>query len=535
MKITRIQIKNYRGIECLDCDVSEHGFIATGGNAKGKTTVIRAIRAALLAQDISADAIRSGRDRAEVLIDLDDFTARRVIGPKKSSVSISQGNGDEARVIASKQAFLTELLGVTSLDPLELFLLRGKERRARVLAALPVSVTHDTLRNYAPDLPADFDVSGHGLEVLERARKRYYEARTEANRAVKDAAAAKADATSTVARVEAELAAAVPTIKGPTPNPATAPSELAAAESKRSELAARGREAELARARTETTRHKIAQLRESAEASADVAPIDSDLDARIDEEIASAGARVTTMQEAIKDLESRLAEAKRLALDAVNARDWAVEKWRRHEAEKADRNAKLAHAGSLREQADALEGAIAAVAEPPTAAELEAADAAVASAKARCAFAELIARAEKERESAKATAFRHVQAETHADALDVVVKALSEQAPAEVLASANAIPGLTLDGDEIFLDGVRLDALSGAEQLDLAIEIARRANAKSKILVCDGLERLDPEQFDRFVRKATAGGYQLLGTRVSSGDLVIEAIQLDDHEEAAAE
>ena len=65
------------------------------------------------------------------------------------------------------------------------------------------------------------------------------------------------------------------------------------------------------------------------------------------------------------------------------------------------------------------------------------------------------------------------------------MRSLTEQAPAELLAQCDGIPGLSLDGDDILLDGVRLDSLCGAEQVRFCVEVARRANAKSKILVVD--------------------------------------------------
>src|SRR5581483_8903890 len=65
MRITRLRIKNYRSIEQLDEKIPPKGAIAKGGNARGKTTVLRAVRAAFLARDIAPDAIREGTDRAE--------------------------------------------------------------------------------------------------------------------------------------------------------------------------------------------------------------------------------------------------------------------------------------------------------------------------------------------------------------------------------------------------------------------------------------------------------------------------------------
>jgi len=133
--------------------------------------------------------------------------------------------------------------------------------------------------------------------------------------------------------------------------------------------------------------------------------------------------------------------------------------------------------------------------------------------------------------SAGAASFRALEAEA-AD-LDETVKRLTKDAPADLLRTCEGIPGLALEGDEVKLDGKSLDMLCGAEQMRFAVELARRANEKIKILVVDGLERLDPELMDVFVAEATRDGWQLLATRVDRGDVVIEALARDDEAKAA--
>jgi hypothetical protein len=60
--------------------------------------------------------------------------------------------------------------------------------------------------------------------------------------------------------------------------------------------------------------------------------------------------------------------------------------------------------------------------------------------------------------------------------------------------------------------------------MTFAVDLCKRLNAKAKILVVDGLERLDPERLEAFVKTATAGDWQLLATKVDAGELVVEAI-----------
>jgi hypothetical protein len=57
------------------------------------------------------------------------------------------------------------------------------------------------------------------------------------------------------------------------------------------------------------------------------------------------------------------------------------------------------------------------------------------------------------------------------------------------------------------------------------VEIKKRANGRSKFIIVDGLERIDADQHDAFVEEATRGGWQLIGTRVERGELVIERLQ----------
>ena len=108
-----------------------------------------------------------------------------------------------------------------------------------------------------------------------------------------------------------------------------------------------------------------------------------------------------------------------------------------------------------------------------------------------------------------------------------LVHTLTDEAPAKLLAECNGIPGLTVGEDgALSLDGYDLDRLSGMKRLRFAVEIARRLNARSKLLCVDGLEVLDGEQRAAFLEMATADGYQLIATRVTEagGDVVLRPL-----------
>ena len=135
--VSRLVIRNYRGIAALDVKIGRRGFIASGTNGAGKTTILRAIRAVLNGQDVAPDAIRHDADRAEILLDIDEATVVRLIGQKSTSVSVRSANGFKAE---KPQKFLTDLFGNAALDPIDIFLAKPKERRAMILGVLPVTI-----------------------------------------------------------------------------------------------------------------------------------------------------------------------------------------------------------------------------------------------------------------------------------------------------------------------------------------------------------------------------------------------------------
>lgn len=511
-KIKRVVIHNYRGVEELDLDVAPAGAIARGRNGAGKSTILKAIKAALLAQDVGADAIRKGASKSEILVDIDDLAVRRVITEAGQKVTVSRSEFE----VKKPQTYLQELLGTSSLDPMDLLLLKGKERRKAILAALPVTVTVEQLRRWWDKCPDNYDTGGHGLEVVATVRDAAYRKRTDKNKEAKTAenelVAARKAAESIQApseapdldRLENESAAAAARVAG---------LESRQAEAVRQEQAVAGR------------REKVEALRQHAETiRSSTRPVSDEELLEATEAVRSSQITVARIRTELEAAEAQLRSAQKAAIGL--------------HADREQQQAEAERAQSVEQQADELEAAMASVAiQPVPKVELEAARINAATARDLLgqgradhnAVRELrLARSKVDGAEAKVAAIRE-----EAERLDVIVKALSNDAPAELLSQAKGIDGLSLDGDEVLLDGVRLDALCGAEQIRFCVEVAKRANSRSKILICDGLERLDGDSLDVFVAEATRGGYQLLATRVDRGDVVIEALEAESETERA--
>lgn len=476
MKITKIKIRDYRGIHALEAEISPAGAIIVGDNEKGKTTVLNAIRAALAANGVTADDIRNGAETAEIVVDMDAVRARRRITRKSTAVVVSDSDGREW---PKPQTRLNELLGTSAIDPLDFFLADAKGRRAQILAAMPVRVTAEDVAAWTGENPPDLAVPGtpdltnlHGFEALGLLRQRYYDARTHAN--------AETDKATNV-------------------------------------LALASEEATPLRERAKFTQPTAAALEAAREASTALSALEGRAASA-----AAAAAAVSGVREKIAVLrrvpgEGATEEAIRLAIGLVD------EKIERLKAERVTMDRQLA----ALEQASALEASITTADPGPTPEDL-------ANARQLSQRRQSILKTAEERDQAvklieaeNAAAEAAAAAGAKARALDTIVKRLTNEAPRELGERGTTIKGLEFDGDRIRLDGVDLDSLSGARQMELAVEIARRANAtaKAKILIVDEMERLSPKRFQEFVKHATSDGWQLLGTKVTDGELTIEAIQ----------
>ena len=104
------------------------------------------------------------------------------------------------------------------------------------------------------------------------------------------------------------------------------------------------------------------------------------------------------------------------------------------------------------------------------------------------------------------------QAETQTQALADI-----DSYKADLLASL-PIPGVEVRDGEIFRDGVQFDRLNTAQQVEIAVEIAKLRAGELGVTCCDGLELLDEQRYAAFKTAAMKSGLQLFVTRVGDGD-----------------
>lgn len=97
-----------------------------------------------------------------------------------------------------------------------------------------------------------------------------------------------------------------------------------------------------------------------------------------------------------------------------------------------------------------------------------------------------------------------------------------EKYKASLLASL-PIPGLEVRDGEIFFNGVVFERLNSAEQVKVAVELAKLRAGTLGLVCVDGIERLDPEAFAAFKEQALASGVQMVVTRVGDSPFTVES------------
>lgn len=91
------------------------------------------------------------------------------------------------------------------------------------------------------------------------------------------------------------------------------------------------------------------------------------------------------------------------------------------------------------------------------------------------------------------------------------------------LLDALPIPGLEVKDGEVFRSGVLFDRLNTAQQVDIAVEIAKLRAGDLGVACVDGIELLDTGSFEAFRDRAIDSGLQLFVSKVSDDSFSIKS------------
>jgi len=182
MSLKKICIKNFKLIETAIIEPGKINQIV-GKNNQGKTTVLEAIQFAMLGST-DENIIKHGEHEAIVELAFSDGL--------QVSRKLSRKSGQDLKVELNDmspqrpQSYLNGLIGVGTFNPNEV--LDPKKRKEYLLNSINLKVKKRDIENITGKIAIpDFNYDDHGLKVIERAAKWFYDARTVANKETKKA------------------------------------------------------------------------------------------------------------------------------------------------------------------------------------------------------------------------------------------------------------------------------------------------------------------------------------------------------------
>lgn len=185
--IKRLEIKNCLGITELEIQAGKVNIIS-GGNEKGKTSVLEVIEKGLQNTQRRTKFVRDGADEATLYIEMDDDTtiSRKEKADGKSSIRITQAGAS----ISKPETYLKTLVGEGfGFNPVDFMSRKDKEQTQILLSLMPMRVTEADLQEWFGEVPV-VNLNQHAIDVLGYlAEKYYYDRRAIANGAVKECAA----------------------------------------------------------------------------------------------------------------------------------------------------------------------------------------------------------------------------------------------------------------------------------------------------------------------------------------------------------
>lgn len=423
MKIVKLTIHNFLRLKDIEMNPSKTNVIV-GKNKQGKTSILKAIRAAFTG-DVDSTSIRIGEGKAEITVELDALSIKRTITEKGNYLDISNKEGMK---MPAPQKYLDGILGTFSFNPIEFFENKSADRKKYLLNAIKITITQDELAVYTGEKLGGLNYEAHALEVVEQARKFYYDKRTIAN----------AEATKKEKSLQ-DLNSKIP--EGFDPK--------AVSEDAITKLRGAIQTDKLTKQKHEDHLKHIATLQKQEKETQD---------------------EMTRLQEKLKGIQTEI----------------------------------VANFGFKFDYSDDMT--------------LAAAEESLTKLEGQRDIVFTVKRAEEVR-GELGTAIEE------AGKLDVIVKKLTKEVPEDLIKKAKLpVEGLTIDGDDIKINGVSLDNLSSSEQLKFGLQVVRTLNGDFKVINIDGIETLDAETFQAFLKEIESDDFQYFVTRVDG-----EAVSKNGH------
>ncbi len=128
MKIIKLTSKNIKNLKAVEISPDGNIVTLTGKNGAGKSAILDSIFSALTGKRLK-DPVRHGEERADVEIQMGEFTVRKRWTEKGEAIQVFTINEEGKKTIySSPQSMLDAIVGELSFDPLEFSKLNPKDQ-----------------------------------------------------------------------------------------------------------------------------------------------------------------------------------------------------------------------------------------------------------------------------------------------------------------------------------------------------------------------------------------------------------------------
>lgn len=509
MQIKTLKIKNCLGITELDLNPGKVNVIS-GGNEKGKTSILECLEKAVNNNERRAKFIKDGATEGTLYIEMDNGLEinRKIKSTGTESLKLSKDGVKQS----APQTMLKSLVGGFNFNPIDFLQKDDKQQTDILLGIIPMHLSEEMLQEWFGEVP-EVDLTKHPIEILKYLSEKYfYDKRTTANAKLKEC--------------ENELSVQLSQL----PNEYDVEKWRNAVISEKWKVVDKAKEVN----KWIDEGKKLLENNESAKESINnkydlkVREQNELLEFKIDKVKKSVNQEKEVIQNDIIAKENNIKEYEKLI--AKLKQDIIL---KQQELSNIDKNVIDIKAESLKNE-NAIElKSIEANREK----ELSEFDTRIVKAEKYIGTHEYsdIESLEKEAEETekmksfitvadnverlKATLYER---ETVANNLNECVE-IARKKPTELIKNAvMPIKGLGIENGVITIDGLPIKNLSTSRQIKLALDIAKATSGELKLINIDKFESLDKEQKDIFISEANKDDFQYFITEVTAGELNVE-------------
>lgn len=466
MKVTKIKIDSLFGIQHLE--LNGNPVELRGAKGTGKTSVIDSIRLALTNQSDRDYIIKQGNNEGHILIETDSGIS---IERKKRTEKTDFNKITEfGKAVNSPQAFVNDIFTPLQLNPVEFASWDKNKQNRAILDLIEFEWDMEFIKTAFGEIPRGINYDQHILQVLDdiQAKKSpYYMEREDINReelykrqSASDIAA-KIPANYDLAKWEgyslAEKIKELQTIQESNKKIDNAMQYLESYNNK-----VRGLDAEK-------------EIAISSEEKAIAVERDG-----LNSTIARLKAEITSAEDKLKTLDSKLDDKKKIA--------------------ESEYNEKLAKISADLERAKAYEGKT----KQPTAdlqAEIETAEKMKSFISEYKSWQKMITDCDQLKE----------------DSAELTRKiTVARELPGKVLETATIpVKGLTVQDGLPLINGLPVSNLSGGERIELCVDITLSKTQNLQMILLDGVEALDTQNREKLYQKCKESGLQVIAARTT--------------------